>query len=217
MEYLKIKSWEKFQHYKDDRPLKWIKVYSSLLMDYKFEQLSDAEFGQIVKIWLLASQLDNDIPNDPAWIQKKTSMSTKPNINKMIQLDFIEPYESVRDSTKWLLREEESREEKRKEYTPSFLKFWKAYPKKTKKTLAFKTWQKLNSKRPEIDTLIEAIETQKTWRKRESGFNRFVPEWQDPERWLKNERWEDEINGEQEPGNADVNDFLRGMGEENNG
>ena len=189
MEYLKIKSWEKFQHYKDDRPLKWIKVYSSLLMDYKFEQLSDAEFGQIVKIWLLASQLDNDIPNDPAWIQKKTSMSTKPNINKMIQLDFIEPYESVRDSTKWLLREEESREEKRKEYTPSFLKFWQAYPKKKSKDTARKAFEKRQPNEQLFAAIMDGLRRAKTsvdWLK-EGG--KYIPY---PATWLNARGWEDE-------------------------
>ena len=98
MEYLKIKNWSTFQQYKDREP-KWIKVYRSLLIDYKYEQLTDAEFGQLVKIWLLASQVDNQIPNDPAWIQKKAGLNTKPNITKYLQLGFLQPNSSVQNCT----------------------------------------------------------------------------------------------------------------------
>ena len=116
MEYLRVKNWSDFQQYKDREP-KWIKVYRSLLMDYKYEQLTDLEFGQLVKIWLLASQLGNEIPNDQAWIQKKTGMTQKPNIDKLLQLDFLQLNHSVQNCTelyKNVPREEKIREEKRR-------------------------------------------------------------------------------------------------------
>lgn len=98
MDYITIKNWEKFQTYKDREP-KWIKIYRTLLNDYKYEPLTDSEFGQLVKLWLLASQMDNKIPNDPTWIQKKCSMSGKPNIDRYIALDFIHLYSSVQNCT----------------------------------------------------------------------------------------------------------------------
>ena len=88
MEYLSVKNWDDFQHYRDREP-KWIKVYRSLLMDYKYDQLTDAEFGILVKIWLLASQMENKIPNDGSWIKNKLGLVHKPNLNKYIDLDFL--------------------------------------------------------------------------------------------------------------------------------
>ena len=88
MDYLTVKNWEEFQHYRDREP-KWIKVYRSLLVDYKYDQLSDAEFGVLVKIWLLASQMENKIPNDPSWIKNRLGLVHKPNLNKYIELDFL--------------------------------------------------------------------------------------------------------------------------------
>lgn len=92
MEFLKVHDWDDFRYHKDDRPLNWICVYHKILDNYKFETLSDAEFGQLVKIWLFAARQDNKIPNDPNFIQKKCSLSQKPNISKFIELNFLESY-----------------------------------------------------------------------------------------------------------------------------
>lgn len=115
MDYLRIHDWEQFQQYKDNRPIHWIKVHHALLENYKYSVLSDSEFGQLMKIWLLASRINNKIPNDPSWIKEKTGMSLKPNIDKYIELGFLEFDGSVRNRTKSyeiVPREEKSREEK---------------------------------------------------------------------------------------------------------
>ena len=72
------------------------------------------------------------------------------------------------------------------DYDAEFLSFWTAYPKKAKKPNAYQEWKKLGSKRPAIGVILAAIANHKTWRPWIEG---FIP---DPERWLKNERWEDE-------------------------
>jgi len=116
MEYLNVKNWDEFQQYKDREP-KWIKIYRSILMDYKYEQLNDAEFGALVKIWLLSSQLNNKIPYDPSFIQRKCGLSSKPNIKKYLQLGFLILDESVQDCTemyKNVPREDKIREEREK-------------------------------------------------------------------------------------------------------
>jgi len=123
MQYLKVKNWESFQQYKDREP-KWIKVYRTLLMDYKFEQLTDAEFGALVKIWLLASQIDNYIPNDPSFIQRKCGLSQKPNIKKYLQLDFLvlsNSYKYVQDCTETYLETDKIREDKETDKSKKFV------------------------------------------------------------------------------------------------
>jgi hypothetical protein len=64
--------------------------------------------------------------------------------------------------------------------------FWSAYPKRVKKILAFKEWQKL--KDFTIKDVLEGIER---WKLTEQWQNiQFVP---DPERFIKYRRWEDEV------------------------
>jgi hypothetical protein len=49
--YIIVPKWERFQHYKDRDPV-WIKVYTKLLHDPAFMQLSLAARGLLVVIWL---------------------------------------------------------------------------------------------------------------------------------------------------------------------
>jgi hypothetical protein len=71
--------------------------------------------------------------------------------------------------------------------------FWRAYPKKSgSKKAAFDNWKKLNGDKPNIDTILTAIKTQKLWRENAAG--EFRPEWKDPERWIKGRMWEVELS-----------------------
>ena len=72
------------------------------------------------------------------------------------------------------------------EYESDFLTFWNAYPKKAKKPNAYREWKKLKGRRPGIEQLVGCIEKQRKWQQWREG---YIP---DPERWLKNERWNDE-------------------------
>ena len=90
-------------------------------------------------------------------------------------------------------RLDKTRLEKDKDpFSLSFEKFWKAYPKKNKKPLAFKAWKKGSQNIPDIQVILDALKNQKEWRKKKQNSNQFCAEWQDPERWIQNHRWEDE-------------------------
>lgn len=86
--FLRIKNWEKFQHYKDRAP-PWIKLHRELLDDYEFSRLQDASKAHLMLIWMLASQLDNRIPNDQEWIAKKIGATGKIDIKSLIDLGFL--------------------------------------------------------------------------------------------------------------------------------
>jgi hypothetical protein len=49
--YIIVPKWEKFQHYKDRDPV-WIKVYTKLLHDPAYMQLSLASRGLLTMVWL---------------------------------------------------------------------------------------------------------------------------------------------------------------------
>jgi hypothetical protein len=78
MKFFSIKNLSKFQHYNDRCP-PWIKLHRSIFEDYEFACLADGPKLHLVLIWLLASQMDNRLPADTAWL--KTKLGVKGNIN----------------------------------------------------------------------------------------------------------------------------------------
>lgn len=52
---IKIKNWDKFQHFKDRRP-PWIKLHREILDQRDINLLSDRSFRVLVGLWLLASE-----------------------------------------------------------------------------------------------------------------------------------------------------------------
>jgi hypothetical protein len=63
MEYLDVKNWEEYQHYKDRCP-PWIKLHTKILNDRNFSMLSCASRGLLMQLWILASEHEGKIPND---------------------------------------------------------------------------------------------------------------------------------------------------------
>lgn len=88
MNYLSVKNWEKFQHYKDRTP-PWIKLHRELLDDYDFSCLQDASKAHLMLLWLLASQLDNKIPADEVWLKNKLGLTGKINLKELIDNGFL--------------------------------------------------------------------------------------------------------------------------------
>lgn len=89
MKYLRVKNFDRYQHYKDRSP-PWIKLYNDLLDDYEYCQLPDASKAHLVAIWLLASRSNNRVPCDAAWIAKKISASEKVNLQKLVDSGMLE-------------------------------------------------------------------------------------------------------------------------------
>lgn len=68
--------------------------------------------------------------------------------------------------------------------------FWSAYPRKIAKAAARKAWEKTKGSRPELNTILVALATQKcsaAWT-RDGG--QFIPH---PATWLNAGRWDDEV------------------------
>lgn len=86
--YLSVKNFERFQHYKDRAP-PWIKFHASTLDDYEFAQLPDASKGHLLSIWLLASKLDNRIPNDAKWIARRINATERVDIELLVRAGFL--------------------------------------------------------------------------------------------------------------------------------
>lgn len=90
-EMLRISNWDRWQSYRRDRGQPpWIKVHRQLLRNLEWVELSDAQRGQLVAIWLLAADHDGAVPASPALIQKLCFMSRPPDLNLFIKLGFLE-------------------------------------------------------------------------------------------------------------------------------
>jgi hypothetical protein len=98
MDYIQVTRWKEMQQYKDRDP-KWIKVYRELLDDYEFSKLDDVSKYHVIGLRLLAAKLDNKIPNDPDWIQKKLSSSHEVSIQALVDAGFIEEHDGTEDCT----------------------------------------------------------------------------------------------------------------------
>lgn len=89
-EWLKCRNWEFWQTYRRDRSAPpWIKVHRRILQDLEWSQLSDAEKGQLVSIWILAADRDGFVRNDPQLLQRVLGLDDPPNIQKFMDLHFL--------------------------------------------------------------------------------------------------------------------------------
>lgn len=86
---LRICNWEDYQHYKYRRPV-WIKLYRQLIDNYDFTRLSDANKWLFIGLLLLAAETDNLIPDDLKWIQRRLFITSKIDLNSLINIQLVE-------------------------------------------------------------------------------------------------------------------------------
>lgn len=210
-ESLRIHDWDEHQSYRKDRGQPpWIKVHRHIMRNMKWVALDDAERGQLVAIWLLAADHDGVIPASPAIVQKLCFMSDPPDLNKFIDLGFLDGDRRQDDVTSTSDRrridhpETEAETEKRRKTlwsnridapTPDpasnrFDEFWAAYPKKVAKKKAAGIW-----KRRKLDKVADRIIADVKRRTTSDGewVRGFVPH---PTTYLNGDRWEDEVESE---------------------
>lgn len=71
MDYIKIKNFDKYQHYHTKSITAWIKLYFSIMDDYEFEKLAPNQRWYFIGLLLLAGKMENNIPLDTKYLQKK--------------------------------------------------------------------------------------------------------------------------------------------------
>ena len=72
MDFISIKSFDEYQHYKD-RNMIWFKWHIGCLSDYKFTNLKDRQKWLFIGLICLACKTNNKIPKDYDWIKKQIS------------------------------------------------------------------------------------------------------------------------------------------------
>lgn len=88
--HLEMKDWAEFQHYRDRRP-PWIKLYATLLTNMDFLEMPEAAQAQLIKLWVLASQLGHPLPNKPRFLAGKIGTSGRFHLQHMIAKGFVVP------------------------------------------------------------------------------------------------------------------------------
>jgi hypothetical protein len=88
MEYLRVKSWSKFQHYKDRNP-PWIKLHFELLSSRDWVMLDDAGKLLAVACMLIASRDGGFFPHDAEYIRRVSYISDV-NFKPLIDCGFLQ-------------------------------------------------------------------------------------------------------------------------------
>lgn len=134
MKMLQVKNWSQFQHYGDRDPV-WVKLYLSLLDDYGFAKLTDAERGQLVMIWLLAARTKGTIPHDAKWVAQRISCTGKLRLQRFVDVGFLVVVDADQNSSNPLdetepiatLEKRRDRGEKKREETSPPVRGWQEF------------------------------------------------------------------------------------------
>jgi len=81
---MRIKNWNKFQHFKDRKP-PWVKLYRDLLDDIDWHELDAQASKVLVMLWLIASEEDGNIPTTKtlAFRLRMSEKQTNDCLNKL--------------------------------------------------------------------------------------------------------------------------------------
>ena len=183
---MKIKNWDKFQHFKHKSDMKWFKCYGrDLLNDPDFMKMDDVKQATLFKLWCLASESNGVLPNayDIAFRLRKPIAFVE---KILIELDtwFIKGENIDKLYTNYIT--DKIREDKIIKTIVRFDEFWNLYPpvRKTNKKGCMEKW-KAKDLDSIADKVIGYVKTMKETKQWKEG---FVPA---PMTLINQERWED--------------------------
>lgn len=203
---IRVKDWNKFQHFKDRKP-PWIKLYRDILDDLEWHELDPVAAKALVAIWLIASENDGELP-EMKKLAFRLRLTEKQAISIVSQLDHWLIQDDIKvisdcyqDDSLEIETEREieteietekdiytHRRKSRSAGSAEFEKFWNVYPRKVGKGQAMKAWSKATGKASAV-LIIAAVEA---WRgSKDFPAPEFVPH---PATWLNAERWTDELS-----------------------
>ena len=183
---MKIKNWDKFQHFKHKSDMKWFKCYGrDLLNDPDFMKLDDVKQATLFKLWCLASESNGVLPNayDIAFRLRKPiafiekilleldTWFIKNEIIQELYTDYIGDKIRLDKNIKTIVR---------------FDEFWNLYPnvRKNNKKGCLEKWKNKNLDLI-ADKVIGYVKMMKETKQWKEG---FVPA---PMTLINQERWED--------------------------
>jgi uncharacterized short protein YbdD (DUF466 family) len=155
---------ERFQHYKDRSP-PWIKLHASTLDDYAFLRLTDAQKWHLVGLWILASKLENALPNDEAWLAQKIGAQSEFAMQPLVDAGFVvlakRKHNARRLQAKCSPRRDRGETEGETEvYSEHFLLAWDRYPRRpnNNKADAWAAWSARLKDGEQAERMLAGVE-----------------------------------------------------------
>ena len=186
------KNWASHQHYKNRLP-PWIKLHRELLNDRSFMCLPLASKAIAPLLWLLASESETgEFSGDIQELSFRLRMTEKEieeGLKPLIINGFFVSDSTVLADCQQLATPETETETEREtdNSLDKFNIFWSAYPRKTAKGTAEKSWKKIKPDEQLLEEILAAVAKQKsTW-----NDPKFIPH---PATWLNGKRWLDGVD-----------------------
>lgn len=88
-QFLRIREWARFQHYKDRDP-PWIKLHRELLTSQTWVSLDDASRVLAIALMLLAAGTDNKIPADAGYLKRVAYLNADPDWRPLLKTGFVD-------------------------------------------------------------------------------------------------------------------------------
>lgn len=85
---MRIRNWEKFQHYKKRNP-PWIKLHWEILASKDWVMLADDSKLLAIVCMLLASKNDGHVSDDPDYVRRVAYLNHEPDFNALIECGFL--------------------------------------------------------------------------------------------------------------------------------
>ena len=203
---LRIKDWNKFQHFKDRRP-PWVKLYRDLLDDMDWHELDGDCAKTLISLWLIASENEGQLP-ETRKLAFRLRMSEKVLTGIIGQLNhWLEVVDNTlisdcyQDDAPETETETETETERHcpekvpdgvREDKTAFEEFWKAYPRtpNMSKAAALKSWDKQKCGELPQDQLLKAVAKYKAFLAAETKKNGRDYPAKHAQGWLTERRWE---------------------------
>jgi len=195
---LRIKDWNKFQHFKDRRP-PWIKLYRDLLDDMDWHELDGDSAKALVSLWLIASENEGQLPDMKklAFRLRMTEKAVTAICNNLSH--WLERVDDTAISERHqgdAPETETETETETEQYCPEkapdgFEEFWKAYPRtpNMSKSAALKAWQKQKPNLPPTDQLLVSVAKYRAFLAAETKKNGREYPAKHAQGWLNEQRW----------------------------
>jgi len=88
-QWIVVRNWEKFQHYKDAWPV-WIKFHTGLLHDSRFLELPESTRLLLAQLWLLYATSRAQVPHSTRWLSRQLNQKVMtPQLKRLIHEGFI--------------------------------------------------------------------------------------------------------------------------------
>jgi len=190
---MRVKNWDKYQHFKNKEDMKWFKLYGrDLLNDPDFMMLDDSLQATLIKIWCLASESNGRLPqtSEIAFRLRKPisfieKMLLELNTWLIEDKNYIEPIHKLHSD---YIGEEIRRDKIIKissEVDNSFKEFWDVFPsvRKIAKAKCEEKWY--NRKLYEIkDDIINHVQEMKKTKQWKEGYSPAPMTYINQSRWL---------------------------------